>query len=232
MTTQPPFDTPPPPMPSAPKKGMSGWAWAGIGCGGVLLIVIACVAGLSYFGVKKYKEFAADKEQVIAEIIIASHPDLEKVSSNKTKGEITVRSKSGDEYTVNYKEITEGRFSFKDSEGNITQLSGSPDFSDLPSWVPQIPAISGEPGLFHSVKNGKASGVYHAATSGTLEDTDAFYKEALEKSGFSSSSSTSTNWGGSQTLNRTYLDASREVTVTISEESGKPVSVRLSYQEK
>lgn len=232
MTDQPPSAPPQYPVPPAQKKGMSGWAWAGIGCGFFLLIVVISIAAVTWFGVKKYKEFSANKEQTLAELVIATHPDLEKVSSDPTKHEITVRSKSGEEYTVNYKEITEGRFSFKDTEGNITRLGGSSDFSELPPWVPQVPAISGKPSVFLTVTGGKTTGLYNATTTASVEDTDAFFKAEAEKAGFSSSSNTSSTWGGTQNLSRSYSDATREISITVTGESGKPVHVQVSFSEK
>ena len=74
MTDQPPSAPPQYPVPPAQKKGMSGWAWAGIGCGFFLLIVVISIAAVTWFGVKKYKEFSANKEQTLAELVIANHP--------------------------------------------------------------------------------------------------------------------------------------------------------------
>lgn len=211
---------------------MSGWAWAGIGCGTFIVLILAVVGVLSYLGVKKYHEFKADKELAVAELIIASHPDLEKVSSNPGRGEITIRSKSGEEYTVSYKEISQGRFSFKDASGNMTRLGGSDNFSEVPAWVPRPSAISGSPQVFHSTVGGKASGLYHTASTETIEALDAFYAANFGKSGFTSSSNWQTNMGTQQTKGRTYSTMDKEVSITLTKEGTAPVNIQVIYKEK
>jgi hypothetical protein len=222
----------PPQIPALPKKGMSGLAWAGIGCGAILVILMV-LGGLAInYGVGKFKEFKADKELAIAEMVIATNPDLEKVSSNPSKGEITVRAKSGEEYTVNYKEITEGRFSFKDAAGNTTRLGGSADFSQVPAWVPRPPAISGTPSVFHAVNAGKAAGMYSAASSNSFDDVEAFFNAELDKAGFGAASSNSSTWGGSRTASRSVSAPDKEITVNITMEAKKPVNIQVIYKEK
>lgn len=224
---------PPPSPPVAPKKpGLSGWAWTGIGCGVMLLLGIGAIAAIVFFGVKKYDEFRSNQELALAELIISTNPDLKKVSSNPERGEITVRSKSGEEYTVNYKEITEGRFSFKDSNGNLTHLGGTDNFSELPSWVPISPSISGKPQVYQTKVLNKISGVYSANSTESIELLDSFFEEHLKKSGLANSSKSQTNLGSSRTRNRSGSDASKNVSVSLTQEGDAPVQVQVIYSEK
>ncbi|MBX3742942.1 MAG: hypothetical protein KF712_18300 [Akkermansiaceae bacterium] len=222
----------PPQVPPLPKKGLSGPAWVGIGCGAIVVVIIAVVGVLGFFGVKKFKEFQADKELAVAEIVIATHPDLEKVSSDRGKGEITVRSKSGEEYTVNYKEITEGRFSFKDAAGNTTRLGGGADFTEVPAWVPRPPAISGTPAVFHAVTAGKAAGMYNATSTQPFDDVEAFFNAELDKGGFGAASSNRSTLGGNRTASRSVSTADKEITVNLTMEAKKPVNIQVIYKEK
>lgn len=211
---------------------MSGWAWAGIGCGALLLIVAVVSGGLVYFGVKKFKQFQSNKELALAEMVIATHPDLEKVSSDPGNGQLTVRTKSGEEYTVNYKELTEGRFSFKDSSGNTTTLGGNRDISEVPAWVPRPPSLSTSSGVFHSVTNGKATGLYNGTSAQPIEDLKVYFETEMTKAGFGAFSSTSSTWGGTQTINRSASTADKELAVTLSQEGSSPVVIQVVYKEK
>jgi hypothetical protein len=229
MNGQQPY---PPQVPPLPKKGLSGPAWVGIGCGAVMVLVIALVGVLGFFGVRKFKEFQANKELAVAEMIIATHPDLEKVSSDSGKGEITVRSKSGEEYTVNYEEITQGRFSFKDASGNTTRLGGSADFSDVPAWVPRPPAISGSPAVFHAVAHGKAAGMYNATSTDPFNDVEKFFNDELDKAGFGADTRSTSTWGGDRSVSRSLSTADKEITVSLTMEAKKPVNIQVIYKEK
>src|SRR6218665_1042305 len=111
---QPP---PQPPLPVPEKKGLSGLAWTGIGCGIFVLIAIAAIIGGSIFVYNKAKSYAGNPDKMVAELIVASTPELTKVSSDDAKKEMTVRTKAGETIIVSYADITNGKFSFKDSSG-------------------------------------------------------------------------------------------------------------------
>ncbi|WAC21459.1 hypothetical protein OVA24_08675 [Luteolibacter sp. SL250] len=229
MNSRPPH---PPQVPPLPRKGLSGPAWVGIGCGALVVVIILVVGALGFVGVRKFKEFQANKELAVAEMIIATHPDLEKVSADPEKGEITVRSKSGEVYTVNYKEITEGRFSFKDSAGNTARLGGSTDLSEVPAWVPRPPSISGTPTVFHAVTDGKAGGMYNATSTVPFDDLETFFNDELTKAGFGAATSNRSTWGGNRTASRSVSTADREVTVNLTMDARKPVTIQVIYKEK
>ncbi|RYD34598.1 MAG: hypothetical protein EOP87_08895 [Verrucomicrobiaceae bacterium] len=143
-----------------------------------------------------------------------------------------MRSKSGEEYTVNYKEITQGRFSFKDASGNTTRLGGSADFTEVPAWVPRPPSISGSPAVFHSVTAGKAGGTYNATSTLTFDEAKAFFDGELDKMGSGASSRSNSDFGGSRTAGRSVSTADREITVNVSQQGTAPVAIQVIYKEK
>ena len=113
--------TPPatPPVNPAPagapaKKGLSGLAWVGIGCGGLILLGIIASVIFSIFIVKKTKELGADfnenPERAAAELVINFNPEYEKVSTDDEAGTMTIRAKDGTVMTLTYEAIGEGRF--------------------------------------------------------------------------------------------------------------------------
>jgi len=275
----------------APKKGPSGLAWAGIGCGGILLIFLILGGILAFKGAEKLKEFNRDKELVIAEmliatqpdvkkvssdpgrgeitvrtksgeevtfnykdiakltdqlqnlqtmdrelalaeIIIASQPDLEKVSSDPVRGEITLRSKAGEEYTVNYRELTEGRFSFKDSAGNTTLLGGSDDFSGVPSWVARPTTASGTPVVFANKVSGKAAGAYTVVSSQPFDDLIKLFERSLTTGSSHSSSSRESSLTGKRLWTRNISTSDGDTSVMLVEEGPGAVRVQVTYREK
>ncbi|HVJ45850.1 MAG TPA: hypothetical protein VM511_05645 [Luteolibacter sp.] len=226
---QPP---PQPPLPVPEKKGLSGLAWTGIGCGVVLLIAVAAIIGGSIFVYNKAKSYAGNPDKMLAELIVASSPELQKISSDDAKKEMTVRTKAGETFTVSYEDLTNGKFSFKDSTGKVTTVGGSKDFSSVPSWGPQTPRISGLPSVFPIVLPGKSKGFYTAETEGTVGETDSFFKGFAEAAGFTQSSYSSTNFEAKETMVRTYKNGNKEFTVTINGETGKPTSTHVVYEEK
>jgi len=226
---QPP---PHPPVPVAEKKGLSGLAWTGIGCGIFVLIAIAAINGGSIFVYKKAKGYAANPDKMVAELLVSTSPELTKVSSDEAKGEMTVRTKSGETFTLSYADITSGKLSFKDSTGQITTLGASTDFTSVPSWVPQPPRISGLPSVLPIVLPGKSSGLYTANSDATAGEADSFFKGFADASGFTESSYKTTDLAGKQTFARTFKNGNREFTVTIDGESDKPTSTHVTYEEK
>lgn len=226
---QPP---PHPPIPMPEKKGLSGLAWAGIGCGVFALIGIAVLIGAGIFAYNKAKEFAANPEKAVAEMIVKVSPELEKVSSDDAKGVMTVRTKSGETITVSYADISEGKFTFKDSSGNITTLGGSTDFTDVPSWVPKVPKISGDPSVFPATVAGKAKGFYTATSEASVAELESFIDGFTTTAGFTSSSRSNVSVGSVQKIVLSRSSGDRSFTVTLSGEAGTPTFVQVTYEEK
>lgn len=114
-----PATTAPPARPPS-KKGLSPIAWVGIGCGGVLLLIIVALIATGMWGMNKAKElgldFENDPDRATAELVVSMSPDLEKISSDEEAGTITIRTKDGKVMTLTYTDIKERKFMNQETE--------------------------------------------------------------------------------------------------------------------
>lgn len=126
----------PPPVPGQPKKGLSGWAIAGIGC---LVIVILGFVGAIFAGKwvwDKVQQIAQESgvslediqsnpDMAKAKIFAAMHPDIEMVSEDAQAGTMTIKVKSsGETMTVTYKDLSEGKLVMTNSKGEEVTIDG------------------------------------------------------------------------------------------------------------
>jgi len=221
---------PPAAQPAPVKKGMPAIAWLGIGCGG--LILIGLIVGGILFSVfsKKMKEFAANPEKAGAEMMVSMNPDLEKVSQDDTKGEMTIRTKDGEEVTLSYKDISEGRITVKDKDGNETSL-GSAELSQVPAWVPKASDLSDGISTFHSSSGNQSSGQFSGKSEQSLETLKTYFEGEATGLGMSSSSSSSMNSNGTAVVTLGYSGGGKSLTIVITEKPGSPTVVSTAYSE-
>ena len=222
----------PPTHPSAPaKKGMPALAWVGIGCGGLILVAIVAAILLFKAGADKIKEFAANPEKAGAEMIVSMNPDLEMVSQDEGKGEMTIRTKDGKEMTLSYKDIAEGKLVMTDAEGNETVI-GSGDLSKVPAWVPKAPDLSEAVSTFHSNAGGQVSGQFSGKSGQSADDLKTFFADAASGLGMTSSSTGSTSLNGTTVSTMEYSGGGKSLTIVITETPGSRTLVNTNYTEK
>lgn len=218
----------------APKKGMSGWAWAGIGCGTILLLgVVAIVLGIGYCN-KKVGEFSKDMqanpERKSAELLIGMHPEYSVVSSNDDTKQMTIKEdKTGKEMTFSYQDIANGKFEMTTSDGETVSV-GSVDVSKLPAWL-SLPADATATGGYQTEKAGKASGAIVFTTALTADEAKEFFQKSLDSwpSGTGSSSMTLLNGVARHTLEKKASD--KEVVILVQGDNSA-TSVTVTYAEK
>ena len=241
------------PVPPAPtNKGVSPWVWVGIGCAG-LLVLGAVAAGIGgYFLVGKAKEVARDIEDdpiaATARMIAMTNPEIELVAADKENGTVTFRNtETGEEFTFDYEDIEEGRFSFTsgdetasidlDTEGDrmtITTDEGTAtfgadaDLSNRPDWIPIYPGADAK-GTFNSETSEMRTGGFTFVTDDSPEGVLSFYGSELESAGLTIASRTTTPEGGLLIANAS--DSSRTATVTASTKDGE-VEVMVNFSEK
>lgn len=222
-----------PPTSATPpvKKGMPGIAWVGIGCGGLLLIGIIVGAILFNMFAGKIKEFAANPEKAAAEMIVAANPDLEKVSQDDDKGEMTIRTKDGKEITLSYKDLAEGKISVTDENGNTTRM-GSADLSQVPAWVPKAADLSDGVSIFHSEGGGQVSGQFSGKSSQNLDQLRTFFEGEASGLGFGSSSNSSMDANGIGVVTLEFSGGDKSLTLVITEKPGSSTLVNTNYSEK
>ena len=108
-----------PPVPE--KKGLSRWVWVGIGCAGFLVLGAVAAGVGGYFLLGKAKEVAREMEEdpiaATSRLIAAANPEIELVTADKQEGIVTFRNtETGEEFTFDYSDIEEGRFSFESGD--------------------------------------------------------------------------------------------------------------------
>lgn len=209
---------------------MSGIAWLGIGCGGILLIAIIAVIWLAKAGVDKFKEFAANPHKTAAEMVIAGNPDLTKLSQDEGKGTMTIRTKDGKEMTFSYRDIAAGKFTVTDADGNATTL-GSTDLSQVPAWVPKADDMSDGISIYHTASASGVNGQFSGKSSKGLEDLKSFFESAASGLGLSSGSNSSMNLGGTSVATIEYSGNGKSLKIVMTEKSGSPTLINTNYSE-
>ncbi len=263
----------PPPVPgSAPaKQGMSPWAWVAIGCGAMIVIGLVgfLLAGMFVFkkgkeiveeatGSESFEEVMQDLQKnpmkTVAETAIRVNPELDLIATDDEAGTITFRNnKTGEEATLNFEDIAEGRFSMTTDEGEYkidaadggeggvtftgpegeTRFGASADLSDVPDWAPAYPGATDTQGTMHSTS---ADGVMGAFTSKTSDDAQTVvdhYKKLFEDAGYTigAESMTRTGDGAFGAVTGELADEGRSVNVVIIESGGES-QVTINYNEK
>lgn len=218
----------------APKKGLSGWAWAGIGCGTVLLIgVIAIALGVSYCNRKLNevaKDFEQNPERKAAEMIIGMHPEYSVLSSNDDTKEMTIKEdKTGKETTFSYKDIAEGKFEMTGPDGSKVQM-GAVDLSTLPAWV-KLPSDAKSTGGMQTNVNGKNSGVVIFTTALTAAEAKDFFDKEFATWVSGTGSSSTMNLNGVETITLGKKDSDKEISVMVKASAGTTTTT-VTYSEK
>lgn len=244
--------TPPPP---AKKKGLSPLAWAGIGCGVILLLGIIVTVILGAFGLHwlggKAKEFEANPAMATAKLMVKANPEVELVDSDEEAGTLTVRNKkTGEVVTVDLDEIEEGRISFEsdgetttmgmeegeDGQGSFTVRGkdgkarfrvGAGGAEDLPAWLPRYEGVEPQ-GTYFSASGGTVNGGYSFATADDVDDVIAYFREELEDAGMSETGNSNTTSGSSRFSNLSYEGDGRTVTLVVTSD-GDETNVIVSY---
>jgi hypothetical protein len=235
--------------PGAPpvKKGLSLLAWVGIGCGVIILLgVIAMLVG-GIFVSKKISEFK-DNPAKAAEMILKMNPDIDVVSTDDKAGTITIRDKkTGDETTVSFDDIKNGKIAFKtkdgtasfdanskdgtikvtDDKGNVSQL-GATSTENLPAWIPTY--TNGEStGAFSATDSAEGkSGAFTVATTDSVDAVMSFYESKLKEAGFQVNK---TSFPGGGHLAGTSDGDKRTLSVQVGTGDGKTTAL-VTYNDK
>jgi hypothetical protein len=228
---QPPATPPTIPQQAPAKKGMPALAWVGIGCGGLLAIGLAIGVYVFIVAKKKFDEFAANPEKAAAELMVSMNPDMEQISADDGKGTMTIRTKDGEEVTLSYKDIAEGKIVITDKEGNITRI-GSSDLSQVPAWVPKAQDLTDGVSVFHSEVGGEIVGQFSGNTPRGAEELRSFFEDEASSLGLTSSTSSSMESGGTATITLGFSGGGKSLNIVITAKPGKATLVNTNYSEK
>ena len=264
--------TPPPVPESAPaKKSLSPLAWVAIvvGCIVVAGFVVILLLGVFIFqkgramvedatGSSSVTEFFEDMQnnpaKTAAETMIRMNPELRHVATDDEAGTITFRNdRTGEEATLNFEDISEGRFSMTTDEGDYsidasdepeggvtfagpegeTRFGANADLSDVPDWVPAYPGATDTQGTMHSTT---ANGVMGAFTSKGSDDAQTVvnhFKQLFNERGYEigAESITRTGDGAFGAVTGELAGEGRSINVVIIENAGES-QVTINYNQK
>jgi hypothetical protein len=245
--------TPPPPE---SKKGLSGLAIAGIGC--LSIVALAGIAGILLInrGCQKVKEIAEESggnpAKLMAKLAVAANPDLEIVSTDDAKGEMTLRDKkSGKSITLPLNDLAKGKITVQEADGKTTTvdvaetgsggkmtiegpdgktvISSGAQASSLPSWIPAYPGASPKEGGFSSETPEGIAGTQSFTSSDAVEKVKQFYAEKFKAAGFETSVNSIDTDGSLTATVSANKGEKTSVNVLVLAEDGKTV-VTFSYQ--
>ena len=237
----PPSASAPPPsphqVPPAPKKGLHPLAWAGIGCGGVMLLGgIAAVILMVKVGKEVVKEVSSamkahpGKDAVVR--LIERMPDYEKVSEDAEKGDITLRSKAdGVQVVTNYDSLVLGTSEVKDSSGSLRPIA-SGDLTKIPEWVPRYSPADKEACVVQRDDATETSGVLAFTTMDPLDDVMAFYGKQADSLSLNASATTSTTFADRVSRSQRLSGGKRTLEIHAHGVAGPPWIVQVVYEER
>jgi hypothetical protein len=241
------------------KKGLPTLAWIGIGCGVLMLVVVAVLVAGGLFFAKKVHDVAGDLDLenpglATAQAIVRLNPDLEEVSVDAENGTMTIRHiGTGEEITVDFEAIKEGRLSWTmgdqevtvdasgGDEGTIVKVqegeetwkltAGAEAAARIPEWVPEYPGV--EPQHSSSVtRDGGIGGTFQITSDDAVSGVISFYRSRLEEAGFDVSVNTFSGSEGEEAgvVNGRHDEAGRTVAVMVGTD-GEKTTASVTYNE-
>lgn len=211
---------------------------------------------LSMFVFKKAKDFSEEFQDnpvpTMAKTIAALNPEIDYVGSDDENETVTfLNKKTGEEITVDYQDVKQGRLTFTsgdntvafdaggdgDGQGgtmSITTAEGSATYGvgvameSFPDWVPVYPGSKPQGLGFAQTPQGD-HGSYSIDSDGSLEVLVDYYVGAFEKAGLKVISQTTAGDGSLVTLGSD--DSTRGAAILGSTKDGK-AQVVVSYNQK
>jgi len=245
----------PPALPNE-KKGLSCLAMGGIGC---LVLVVAAFLGGGALVAKFFpaiKTFIADAEKdparAAAMLALKVNPDIEMVTTDDEKREVTFKVKSsGETMTVSFEDLSQGKLKMTNSKGEEISIDASnveqsgivmkgPDGEAVigggksappPAWVPVYPgAEAQEGGVRVERPDGAINGMAVAKTSDSVEAVQTFFDAKLKEAGFEVTI-TSTVEGKSAGISADKDDGKTTVGVTVTAGDDGQTQLMVTYQQ-
>jgi len=226
-----------PPVP--PRRSTSPIVWILGIVGGLIVLVIICVVGFTFFVVHKVKEAGLDPELIqknpglaIGKMVTAVNPDVEVIKTDDAAGTLTIRDKkTGKVVTVTFDQAKNGQFHMSaqgdDGTANIDIGGGA---AKLPSWLPAYPGSTPQ-GTF-SIKGDGANGeggTFAFTTKDPASKVLEFYQDKAKDLGMKVNLNSTTDQGGMMVASND--DDKRTLTVVVGGSSGE-TTVNVTYAQK
>jgi hypothetical protein len=240
------------------RKGLHPLAWVGIGCGVVLVIVIAVMMVGGFFLARTVKNVAEDFEDnpglAAARFIVKASPELEEVEVDEDAGTMTVRNtKTGELITVNFDDIKNGRFSWtadgqevkvdvsdagdgtvkiESSDGDGFALTtGAAVSEDIPEWVPVYPGSEPANRGTMTTKD-SVNGNFSLKTDDPVSAVIDFYRDQLKAAGFQATVNTYSGDDNEGAMINSVREAENQnVIIVIGRDQGS-TTVNVTYTAK
>ena len=228
---------PGPPYAPPPKKG-GALKWILIGVAGFFVVAVICVLAITMFVVHKARQAGLDTDLIkrspglaIAKMAVAANPNVEMVSANEGRQEITIRDKqTGKVMTMSFEDAKNGKFVFKQdgkeatittssSNGTVEVKSDEGTFklggsAKLPAWVPDYPG-SDPQGAFTAQGKDGDSGSFGFKTKDPSDKVLKYYQDQFQSAGLKVTSNLTSQNGKSSAGVVTAEDDSKNHTVTV-----------------
>ena len=188
-----------------------------------------------------------------AETMTRMNPELDLVASDDVAGTISFRNtRTGEEATLSFEDIAEGRLSMTTSEGEVSidasdqaaggvtfsgpegeiRFGATADLSGVPDWVPVYPGATDTQSMMHSET---ADGVMGALTGTTSDDLQAVvdhFKQVFEDQGYDIGSESVTTTGDRSfgAITGELAGEGRSINVVIVEDAGES-QVTINYNQ-
>ena len=222
--------TTPPPMPA---KKSNVLLWILVGVGGFFALVIVAVLAVGLFVVNKAKQAGLDPDLMkrnpalaATKMMTALNPNVEFVSMDEGKQEITLRDKQkGETFTISFEDAKAGRFKMKSSEGSVT-FGGD---AKVPAWVPDYPG-SNPQGAFSAQGKDGQGGTFTFKTKDSTDKVVKYYQDQFQSTGLKVTSNLINQTGQASGGMLVAQDDSQKHTITllIGSDAGE-TSVTVTY---
>lgn len=240
----------------------------------VLALVGMVVLGVSVFnwgrgaleeatGERSLSDFVEGLEEspvrTMAETAIRLNPELDLISTDDGAGTITFRNnETGEEATLNFEDIAEGRFTMTTSEGEFSvdasaaaaaaadggtpaggvtfsgpdgqsRLGGNISLDELPDWVPVYPASDDAQVGFLTSTDAGQSGMLTGTTDHDVEQVVEHYRGAFEDNSFTIGNESSTQSGTTQFTLISATGDGGTVNVTVTRDDGEDTTFAVMF---
>jgi hypothetical protein len=218
--------------------------------------VIATLAILSLPACSRKKKEDAAADAVANAVILGlkKNPNIEILKTDNTKREVTYREKkSGQEVTISFDDLSQGKFNMKmkDARGRESSISsgaaggmtitgpdgkmtisGGAASSSAPAWVPAYPGATPAAGSMRMEKGDTLSGSSHSETKDSVAKVKEFFDSKLKEQGYKTEAMIMNLDGkDNASVTGTKKDGDRKTSITVSISAVDGKTAVMTYYE-